>query len=122
MLKAKLASHRQPIKIYVPTKKDGSSAKILLGESKSISDRQVAVEALREDDELKRLGIGARTQQSMTQEVRNRALIQSIKFVTNKEFLPEADCKLSLKDGTVTYKGEVICRVGESGDLEWLRP
>ena len=55
-------THRRPVKLFTPTQKDGSRAKVMIGECKNISDRQACVAALREDAELKAAGVGARTQ------------------------------------------------------------
>ena len=86
-IQAAVPTHRRPVKLYSPTKKDGSTARIMIGECRNISDRQACVAALRENEEMKSAGVGARAQQSTQQEIRNRALISAIKFATSKKGL-----------------------------------
>ena len=121
-LKKGVATHRMPLRLFTRVKKEGSEAKILIGECRSIGDRQTCVEALRNDATMKAEGVGVRTQQSLDQELRNRALIASIKHITNKRGLPEGDCKLELREQRVMHKGKEVVKVGENGNLQWLDP
>ena len=80
------------------------------------------MEAVRTDPTLKEKGVGARTQQSMSQELRNRSLIAAIKHATGRRSLPETECKLDLKGQRVLHKEKEICRINAAGELEWLTP
>jgi len=108
---------RRPRNYFVPVKKGGENALIVVVEFNTVPDRQNFIDVFLKDDDMRPMS--ARTQQTPRVERINRSLISAVQ--TAAKCSSRDECKLSLRGRTVTMKGKVVVRFDEeTEELVWF--